>query len=266
MKLRHLLGMLAASAMLVDSARAVTVAGWDFSQYFGENLLTTNGSSGADTLPANYSNLDPTFSAGAESAAYGTMFINGLHGSTAVDPFGATPEIVPVFPSLSANLDAPVGGAAGAVPFDTLNVQIAEGQMFANTLGMLAQAPVSMVFQASLLSSPQQGEGWGLTFGGKTLTGTSVVGVSYSLDGISYGAIQNVNLDTNDTPFSVSFGDITAETIYVRLNLSPANGAPIIDNVSLNARLISDPVPEPATAVLLGAGLALAGALRRRSA
>jgi hypothetical protein len=249
----------AASALLAGSAQAGTIAGWDFSQYLSEGLLTTDGATGADTLSANYSNLDPTAGAGAESAAYGTMYVNGQFGSTAVDPFAATPIVAPVFPSLASNLNAPTVGISGTVPFDSLNVVLNEGQTFANTLGLVATAPVNVVFKADLSSDPRQGSGWGITFGGKTQSGTSVIGVSYSLDGLSYGAVTNVNLDSNDTPFGVSFGPITADVLYVRLSLATANGLPIVDNVSLNATL----VPEPGTLVLLGAGLAAFG-LRRR--
>jgi len=264
MRLKSSLMALAASVIVAGNAGAITIAGWDFSQYAGDGLLSIDGATGATTLNANYSNLDPTFSAGAESAQYGTMFINGTHGSTAVDPFSATPAVVPSSPSLASNLNAPVGGAAGAVPFDTFSVQLAEGQLFANAEAMIAQAPVNLVFEATLIPDlAHTGTAWGITFGGKTLSGTSVVGVSFSLDGVSYGATTNVNLDTNDTPFSVSFAGVTAETVFVRLALNPANGNPIIDNVSLNAQLAA---PEPGLAVLLGAGLALVGALRRRSA
>jgi hypothetical protein len=253
---------LAASALVAGSAHAITIAGWDFSQYAGDGQLTIDGVSGADTLSANYSNLDPSFSAGAQSAAYGTMFINGAHGSTAVDPFSSAPAIVPFAPSLSSNLNAPVGGAAGAVPFDTMSVLINEGQTFAISQAMVAQSPLDIVFQADLSSDPRHGEGWGITFGGKTISGSSIVGVSYSLDGLSYSAPTNVSLDTNDKPFGVTFGAITADVLYVRLNLATANGAPIIDNVSLNATL----VPEPGTIVLLGLGLASLALRRRYSA
>lgn len=257
---------LAASVIFAGSAGAVTVAGWDFSQYFGENLLTIDGASGADTLSANYSNLLAAPGAGPSAAPYGTMFINGAHGSTAVDPFGSAPAVTPIFPSLASNLNAPtVSGIPGALPFDSLTVLIDQGQQFANTLSMGAQAAASMVFQATLASDPRTGTDWGITFGGKTLTGTSVINVSYSLDGVSYGAGTNVDLDTNDTPFSVAFGPITADVLYVRLNLNPANGVPLIDNVSLNANLIAG-VPEPGMAVLLGLGLALVAGVRRRSA
>ena len=59
---------------------------------------------------------------------------------------------------------------------------------------------------------------------------TSIVNVSYSLDGLSYSAGTNLNLTSVDTPFSVAFGPITADVLYVRLNLATASGNPVIDN------------------------------------
>lgn len=259
MKMRMLmtsLTSLVASLALAGAAHASLIAGWDFSQYLGAGALTIDGASGADTLSANYSNLDPTFSAGAESAAYGTMYINGSFGSTAVDPFGSSPQFWPTTGSLASNINAPLG-PAGAVPFDSGNVLISEGQQFFNPLSMTSPFDSSVVFRAT--TGGASANGWGLTFGGKTFSGTSSVGVSFSTDGVSYSSPTFLALDTNDKPFSVSFGPITASTIYVRLGLTPANGQPIIDNVALNATV----VPEPGTLVLLGAGLG-AFALRRR--
>jgi hypothetical protein len=246
----------AASALVAGAAHSSTIAGWDFSQYVSDSVLSIDGATGANTLAANYSNLDPTFGAGAESAAYGTMFINGAHGSTSVDPFGASPEFLPSAGSLASNLNAPVPGSQ---PFDSFTTLQAEGQGSANLLAMRAVGAANVVFEATTVGSSKHGSNWGLSFGGKTFSGSSSVGVSFSLDGSTYSAPTLLNLDTNDTPFLVSFGPITADTIFVRLALSPANGVPLIDNVSLNATL----VPEPGTLVLLAAGLAAVG-LRRR--
>src|SRR4029077_13307140 len=123
---------LAASVAFAGHAGAVMIAGWDFSQYYGDNTLSIDGATYTDTLNANYSNLDPTFGAGAASAQYGTMFINGAHGSTAVDIAGAAPAFAPLAPSLGSNINAPLTGIPGLVPFDSATVLIDEGQTFAN--------------------------------------------------------------------------------------------------------------------------------------
>src|SRR5262245_55776567 len=110
MKKRLLTSALAAlgiSVLIAGSANASMVAGWDFSQYLAPGALTIDGATGTNVLSANYSNLDPTAGAGAESAAFGTMFINGSFGSTNVDPTSATPPFWPNDGSLVSNLNAP---------------------------------------------------------------------------------------------------------------------------------------------------------------
>jgi hypothetical protein len=257
---------LAAVALLAAPAQALVVAGWDFSQYLGDSLLTLDGVDGATTLSANYSNLDPTFNAGAESANFGTMYIDGQYGSTNVDPFDQ-PEFVPTAGSaggagsLASNLTAPVQ-APGDNEFDSHTILSFEGQLFTNFLGMTALAPATMVFQADLGVVPQFGEGWRLTFGGQTFSGTSVLGIEYSLDGTAFTALAPVQLDVNDKPFSFDLFAGGSDTMFVRLSFTNANGQPIIDNLAIEATV----VPEPGTLLLVGSGLAgLVGFGRRRA-
>ena len=81
--------MVAVAAFVSAPAQATMVAGWDFSQYLSDSQLSVDGATYTDTLSANYSNLDPTFGAGAESAAFGTMYIDGSFGSTAIEITGS---------------------------------------------------------------------------------------------------------------------------------------------------------------------------------
>ena len=77
-KLCAIAALIAVSALAAGSAGAATVAGWDFSQYRGDGRLTPF----TDTLPANYSELDPTFNAGSGAAAIGTLYFDGSFGSS----------------------------------------------------------------------------------------------------------------------------------------------------------------------------------------
>ena len=84
MKMRTLLiaGTVALAATAAQAQELV--AGWDFSQYYTAGRLSTDGSTGVNTLDANYSSLDASNKAGAESADYGTLLMNGSAGSSAV--------------------------------------------------------------------------------------------------------------------------------------------------------------------------------------
>jgi hypothetical protein len=253
------LAALGISVLSAGGANAAMVAGWDFSQYLAPGALTIDGATGTSILSANYSNLDPTSGAGAESAAYGTMFINGAHGSTNIDPLSSTPPFWPNDGSLASNINAP-----GIPAFDSFSILASEGQLFTNPLSMTAPGAANVVFSADLSSVPQTGSGWVLSFAGKTFTGSSSISVAFSTDGVTYTSFGSVALDTNDKPFTVAFGPTVADLVYVRLGLSPTGGQPIIDNVALSASLVG--VPEPGMAVLLGLGLALVAGVRRRSA
>jgi hypothetical protein len=118
---------------------------------------------------------------------------------------------------------------------------------------MTALAPVSVVFAANLATTSQNGSGWSVSFAGKTFSGTSSVGVEFSTDGVTYSSAGSANLTTNDTPFTLNLGALPSQTAFVRLNLSNANGQPIIDNLAINGTLTL--IPEPGTMLLIGSGL-----------
>jgi hypothetical protein len=245
------------STILAGSAQAIGVAGWDFSQYFGAGFLTTDGATFTNTLDANYSNLDPTFNAGAESAAFGRMYIDGQFGSTNVNAGSGSEEFAPTTGSLVSN----IGFAAASNPFDSHTILFSEGQALTEFLSMATTAAVSVVFAADLGSVPDLGANWALTLGGQTFSGSQTVGVEFSTDGSSYSSVGSLNLTTIDTPFTLALGAGPSDAAFVRLSFS-GTGA-IIDNVTLSGDLV--PIPEPGTATLLLLGLAGLARAGRRS-
>jgi hypothetical protein len=258
-----LFSTLAGAALLAVASPALAVsmvAGWDFSQYAGDSFPSLDGENLVNTLDSNYSDLDPTQGAGTESAAFGTMFLNGQFGSTDTNfgdfiPSAANPG------SLASNLGAP-----GGANFDSQIVLQSEGQLAFNQLTMTALSASTVVFEADLSSVPETGNNWTVTFGGRTNTGSSIVQVQLSLDGINFGSAQQANFTTNDTPFSFAFGTGSSEKAYVRLSFATPGAAQLafLDNVSISADLTT--VPEPATAALLLTGLAGLARIGRRRA
>ncbi len=242
---------------------ADVVAGWDFSQYFASGQLSIDGVDYTGSLSANYSNFDDTGNAGAESADFGTMYIDGSFGSSNVGAGSGTEAIVPSASapgSLESNLDAPAK-MAGDNPFDSFSILEAEGQEFTELLSMTARAPANMVFEADASSASGPRSDWFVSFGGKTFSGTSSVDVAYSTNGAGYTAAETVVLDDQDSQYFVELDAQNTDTIFVRFTFDPAGAdQPFIDNVAIE-------VPEPgavgATAAVL-AGLAVIR--RRRSA
>jgi hypothetical protein len=237
-RLKALLAALSAGACCLVAAPvgAVTVAGWDFSQFAGDGARFVDPSgTTVNSLPANYSNLDPTFNAGAESARYGTLFFDGTNGSTAA----TADQFLPTAGSLESNLDAPVIGI-GTNPFDSHDILQFEGQVFTQFLSMAALTPLSVVFRAggpgagALLRDPV------LTFGGLTLSGagSTTVTVEFSPDGKKYTAATGgpVTLNAADTRFEVPLATGVFPTAFVRLGFTPSGPeAPVIDNVAIEA-------------------------------
>lgn len=291
-KLRVIASLIAVSVFTAGSAAAAgIVAGWDFSQYRGSGALTPF----TNTLPANYSDLDPTFNAGSGSAAFGTLFFDGTNGSssTLADflPTAGTMncERRPVGGALKPagcavpNVDGPVRSnknepwsAKGDVSFDAHSVLRSEGQQHQSLLAMTASNNVSVVFGADA-GGPVPLSQWSVSFGGRTLSGvgddggpltcdpagasecTTNVSVEYSTNGVSYASFGSVVLTSDDTRYNVPLAANTSPTGFVRLGLVPGAGGaqPVIDNVAL---------PEPGSSVMLLSGMLCILALRKRRA
>jgi hypothetical protein len=242
------------AVLLSMSARAETVAGWDFSQYFTDGVRSTNGLSTTNTLDANYSSLDPTGNAGAESAAFGTLTIAG--------------NAIPSAGSLQSNRKAPAD-VIGENSFDSLRTLEFEGQLFQELMSMTAVGSSTLVFATDLSSEGQTGSGWSVSFGGKTFDAlsctpncTSTVTVEFSPDGSSYTSYGSVVLGTDDTEYSVTLDAAESAQGFVRLGLDPTSGQPIIDNVAVKVTKL----PEPGLALGVLTGSLFLAAVRRRRA
>lgn len=253
------LAVLALVAAIAAPAHAKLIAGWDFSQYAGDNSNSIDdGVTYTNILAANYSNLvppgPPAFGTGQDAATFGRLYYDGQFGSTNVNPnpnAGAVdfaPTVAPNTGSLVSNLEAPTT-ALGFASFDNQAALQANGQLSFNLLAMTAFSPLSVVFRADLTSVPENGTGWFVSFAGRTFEGSQTLTIEASFDGAGYASAGTINLDAVDKPYTVNLGSVTADTVAVRFNFQnpqPPGILPIIDNVAINT-------PEPG-----GAALALA--------
>ena len=272
-KLLTITALFASAALSVfgaNPAHAAMVAGWDFSQYFADGILSIDGNVYTDTLSANYSDLDPTQGAGAESAAFGTLYLNGQFGSTNVQAGSGLEPILPssavgTTGSLNSNLGAP-GGLGGSLDFDTHSILAFEGQAYTNFLAMTAPGVADIVFAANLSAVPETGSDWSVSFGARTYAGAGSVGIAFSTDGVSYTSAGSAVLSTLDTLYSVTLGALASDTAFVKFSFSaPAaggDGQAFIDNVAVNATVSA--IPEPGTALLCGLGMIGLGLAGRR--
>jgi hypothetical protein len=242
-------------------AQQVMVAGWDFAQYAGANFnVVTNTPVFVNTLSATYSDYDPTLGAGAESAAFGTMYWDGSFGSTsgvASNPADA----VPYSGSLSNNLFPGTGLA-----FDAHTVLDAEGFAFSNFLSLKVNNTFGggdgdLVFAAT---TPWIHQDWELSFSGvideSTGTGNVSVGILFSADGTTYNPVGTATITSTDSLFTFQVPATPSTNGYFKFDFLDleTTGNPVLDNVSISA------VPEPATIALFMGVLAMGFVVRRR--
>lgn len=222
---------------------SIMVAGWDFSQYYTDGVLSIDGATLTDTLASNYSDLDATHGAGVESAAFGVMYLDGSFGSIDARLDGKDPFLPSsaAHGSLLSNLRAP-----GGVRFDCFKALKEEGQPLTQPLSMTALTPVKVVFEADLGSVPELGADWSIQFGGRTSVGSVPVEIEFSTDGDSFRQVGSVELSETDSLFTVALGSKRSERAYVRIQLAPDSEKTqyqqaFIDNVALRARLVVAP-------------------------
>jgi hypothetical protein len=255
--------IIAACLFVAAQAQAVPelVAGWDFSQSCLAGNLCDEAFQAIQTLSANYSDLDPTNGMGAESAAFGTMHLDGTLGSSNVPGYGG--QFNPNDPNLTLNTSA--HDPDGAFSLVMLGAEGNKSIMQAEIPGiayqqhsMYASDAVDAVFAFD--SGVLVGSNWEVSFAAQSL-GSSEVAVGFSLDGVSYSVLHTEALGTAEEVVSVSLPGSDLGAGYVMLSLS-AGDASRIDNLAINAEL----VPEPGTVLMLGIGLGgLAAFGRRRS-
>lgn len=218
----------------------VMVAGWDFSQYFGDTLLSVDGVGYANVLDSNYSDFVPLHP-GPAALPFGKMYLDAAFGSTDTPLDVTNDPFVPFAGSLRSNLDAPRG-----FRFDCFPVLAKEGQTFANPLTMTARARATVVFEADLRSAHQLGGDWSIHFAGRTSAGSTPVGVEFSPDGADFERVGSVELTETDSPFRVRLGSTRSDRAYVRLTLEPRpettrHPQAFLDNVAIRAKLALPP-------------------------
>lgn len=253
---KTLLSLLAVAGLGTAAHAQALVAGWDFSQYAGDGIGSTDGLALTSILTANYSSLDLTGGAGAESAAFGTLYYDGTHGSTDAGINGSTDAIWPTTNSLTSNL-----AAGGPGSFDNHGLLDSEGQTFTEYLSLKNQSAVSLVFMVDLSSAGLVGSDWEISLGGLAEGGASTVTLDFSTDGISFVNAGQFNFTALDTAYSLNLSGLSTDSAFVRLNMTTAGTT--IDNVAISA-LTAAAIPEPSTYAMIAGSLALSIAAYRR--
>lgn len=262
------------------AAQAETIAGWDFSQYRGAGSMTIDNSTFVNTLSANYSSQDGSFGAGADSATFGTLYMDGTGGSSNISAGFGTGDVQPVAANVTKNLNGPAT-IPGASSFNTFTVLEVEGQLNKQytAIGAIGGSP-SIVFEADLTPNYPGpgvgGTGWSVSFAGLTREEAgcddgnpvtvgdcdATVTVEYELDGGGYATVGVVTFTPEEQQFVLPPIFVGAKVAHVRMTLDTTAGRPIVDNVSVEAQY----VPEPGFIAQLAAGLVGLVAIARRRA
>ena len=253
--------MAVASLFMGSSAGAVQIAGWDFGQYIGPGAASTDGVSLATTVAANYSDFDPSFGAGAESASQGTMRLDGTVGSTLMTGV----QLVPTAGSLTSNIAWPQNNVPNPdVQFDGASVQDAEFPARVaphQVVSVISGGAINAVFEANLSVAQGTGSAFLIDFAARTTSGSNTIEVAWSTDGSTYTVTDTFNITTTDTAFqSAAPGALSGNVIFARLGFGGAEV--VLDNVGIGGDVT---VPEPTSTALMMLGLAgLARAGRRK--
>jgi PEP-CTERM motif len=121
--------------------------------------------------------------------------------------------------------------------------------------------------QTLLISLPTGTTSVGFDFKGSNSTQVGISAASYTVvvnytDGTNSGPIAIANPSFTTFGF---FGFVTTDKVIQSISIATNNGgAPLLDNVTFGPAAAVEPVPEPATLVLFGTGLAGVASLARR--
>lgn len=244
------------------SAQQSLVAGWDFNNYVGDGFGLIDGTTFApvNTLDANYSSYDPTFGAGQEANAFGTLYYDGQFGSdTQNTALSAADAIRPTTGNLNSGLFL---GQLYGQDYNLNTVMTAEGYDFAGSLSLQMGNPTAgfgfkVVFAAN---APTAMTDWEMSFAGirGLVANPEAITVEFSTDGSTWGAAETFNLGASEAPFTTTVKSVLSQNAYFRVS---GNAQSAIDNVGIAA------VPEPSSFAALAGLLALGfTALRRRRA